>query len=110
MILRNKTMKIARALAMLPLLVLPYTADAATPAVSKFKSGISYYYEYFEPEPRPWKPGQSLNYEEVFKNYQYYEILFDRDGNEFTVHHFIRGDKADSKKYLILPDGSLQKK
>lgn len=110
MSLKNKTMNIARIMAVLTLLALSFTTSAATPAVDKLKPGASYYYDNFDPEQRPWKPGQSLNIEEVFKNYQYYEILLDRNGSEITVHHFIRGEKADSKKYLILPDGSLQKK
>lgn len=105
-------LNIVRIFAALYLLALPLTSGAATPAsvAGKFAPGTSYYYDGFEPEQRPWKPGQSLNFEEVFKNYQYYEILPDRDGSGITVNHFIRGDKADSKKYLILPDGSLQKK
>jgi hypothetical protein len=91
------------------LLTLPFAASAAS-LVDKMAPGISHYYEYFNPGQRPWKPGENLNIEEVFKNYQYYEIVLDQDGKEITVNQYIRGSKAGSGKYLILPDGALQKK
>lgn len=98
-----------RAIAGLSLLGLTLTVDAASFA-DKFTPGIPYYYDNFDPRQQPLEPGQLLNFEEVFKNYQYYEILLDQDGQGITVNQFIRGGEADSKKYLILPDGSLQKK
>lgn len=91
------------------LLTLPFAASAAS-LVDKMTPGISYHYEYFDPGQRPWKPGGNLNIEEVFKNYQYYEIVLDQDGKEITVNQYIRGSKAGSEKYLVLPDGALQKK
>ncbi len=91
------------------LLTLPFAASAAS-LVDKMAPGVSYYYEYFDPEQRPWKPGWNLNIEEVFKNYQYYEIVLDQNGKEITVSQYIRGSKAGSEKYLVLPDGVLQKK
>ena len=91
------------------LLGLPFTASAASLA-DKMAPEIPYYYEHFDPGQRPWKPGGNMNIEEVFKNYQFYEIVLDEDGKELTVIQYIRGDKASSEKYLVLPDGSLQKK
>ncbi|MDO8351637.1 MAG: hypothetical protein Q7S94_10860 [Gallionella sp.] len=73
-----------------------------------FTPGTSYYYADFEPGKQ--QRGQALNFEEVFKNYQYYELVVGQDGREITVNQFIRGDKTGSEKYLLLPDGSLQKK
>lgn len=90
------------------LLALSLSAGAARFS-DKFEPGMSYYFENFEPAQRPWKPGPHLNVEEVFKNYQYYEIEFDQDGKGFTANQFIKGSKANSEKYLILPDGALQK-
>lgn len=100
---------IARICTLLFLFMLPFSAGAASFA-GKFMPGTSYYYENFDPEQRPWEPGQVLNYEEVFKNYQYYEVLPEQDGSEITVNHFIRGDKVSSGKYRLLPDGSIRKK
>lgn len=90
------------------LLALMTTAGAATPA-DKITPETSHYFDSFDPLQQPWEPGQPLNIEEVFKNYQYFEILLNRDGREMVVNQYIRGSKAGSDKYLILPDGSLQK-
>ena len=98
-----------RIFAVFYLLALAFSASAASLA-GKFMPGASYYYDNFYPEQRPWEPGRNLNFEEVFKNYQYYEIVLGQDGSEVTVNHYIRGDKAGSEKYLVLPDGSLRKK
>lgn len=91
------------------LLALPLAASAASLA-GKMAPGVSYYYEYFDPEQRPWRPGVNWNIEDVFKSYQFYEIVLDEDGKELTVIQYIQGGKAGSEKYLVLPDGSLQKK
>jgi hypothetical protein len=87
---------------------LPLVAGAATPA-DKFMPGTPYYFESFDPGLQPWEPGQPLNIEEVFKNYQYYEIVFDQRGDEITVSQYVRGVKTRTGKYSKLPDGSLGK-
>ncbi len=97
-----------RIMVALCMFAMPLSAGAASLA-ERFTPGMPYYYEYFDPGQRPWKPGQPLNIEEVFKNYQYYEIEFDQDGKGITVNYFIKGNKAGSEKYLILPDVSLRK-
>lgn len=98
-----------RIVAALYLLVLPFAASAATLA-NEFTPGTPYYFDSFDPGQQPWKPGRHLNIEEVFKNYQYYEIVLDREGREITVNQYIRGVKTGSERYLELPDGSLRKK
>ena len=97
-----------RYIALFCLLMLPLSAGAASLA-DKFAPGTPYYFDSFDPGQRPWTPGQHLNIEEVFKNYQYYEIVLDQGDGGITVNHYIRGSKAGSEKYRILPDGSLQK-
>ena len=98
-----------RAIAALCLLVWSFALGAATP-VEKFAPGTSYYFETFDPGSHPWEPGQDLNVEEVFKNYEYYEIIFDKNGKEITVNHYVQNNKADSVQYRILPSRALQKK
>ena len=85
------------------------SAAGAASLADKLAPGMPHYFDSFDATQRPWEPGQSLNIEEVFKNYQYYEILLDRDGKAIVVNRYIRGSKAASEKYLVLPDGSLQK-
>jgi len=91
------------------LLALVHTSNSFSLAES-FTPATSYYFSDFTPGQAPWEPGQPLNIEEVFKNYQYYEIVFDTDGKGITVIRYLKGKKESSEKYLILPDGSLQKK
>ena len=98
-----------RYIALFCLLILPFSAGAASLA-DKLAPGTQYYFDSFDPGQRPRAPGQHLNIQEVFKNYQYYEIVLDEDGKEITVIQYIQGNKAGSEKYLVLPDGSLQKK
>jgi len=102
-------LKSSHILAAILLLVLAHDASPGSLA-DKFTPGTSYYFDHFDPGQRPWEPGQYLNIEEVFKNYQYYEIVFDQDGNGITVYRYLRGSKEGSEKYLVLPDKSLQKK
>lgn len=98
-----------RVIAAFFLAVASFSASADS-LVEKFTPGAPYYFEDFDSGQRPWKPGQYLNFEEVFKNYQYYEIVLDQGGEEMTVSHYVQGAKKSSEKYLILPDGLLQKK
>lgn len=83
---------------------------AAFAAPEKLTPGMPHYFENFDPTQKPWEPGPDLNFEEVFKNYQYYEIVLDQDGKGITVNHFIQNSKAGSEKYQLLPDRSLRKK
>lgn len=94
--------------ALLSLLTLPCPTSAASLA-ENYIPGTPYYFSDFDPGQRPWEPGQPLNIEEVFQNYQYYEIVFNKDGKGITVHHFLRGIKNGSEKYLVLPDDTLRK-
>lgn len=89
--------------------MLPLLAGAAS-FIEKMQPGVKYYYENFDPEQRPWEPGQDLNYEEVFKNYQFYEIVLEQGGKEVTVNRYIQNNKSGSEKYVLLPDGALRKK
>lgn len=100
---------VVRAVAALCLIVPAFAVGAASFA-ERFTPGTAYYFDNFDPGQQPWKPGQDFNFEEVFKNYQYYEIVLDRNGNEITVNRYIRGDRAGSEEYLVLPDGSLRRK
>lgn len=86
------------------------TATGQAHADGRLKPGVPYYFDTFEPAQKPWNPGHDLNYEEVFKNYLFFEIILAPSGKEITVNRFIRNNKVDSEQYLINPDGSLSKK
>lgn len=95
-------------LAAIFLIALSQSASAASLA-EQFTPGMPYYFDAFDPAQQPWQPGQHLNLEEVFKNYQYFEIVFDQDGKVITVNRYLHGNKEKSEKYLVFPDRSLRK-
>lgn len=82
----------------------------ASAAAGKFEPGVPYYFENFDPAMKPWDPGQDLNIEEVFKNYLYYEIIFDPSGREMTVNRYIQNRKERSDRFLVRPDRSIEAK
>jgi len=82
----------------------------AASLAEKFQPGASYYFENFDPAMKPWDPGQDLNIEEVFKNYVYYEIIFDRSGREITVNRYLQNRKERSDRFLVRPDQTLEAK
>lgn len=76
-------------------------------AMPGFEPGVAYYFDSFDPQQKPWQPGQPLNLEEVFKNYLYYEILFDSSGNGITVKRYIQNNRERTDRFVLQPDGSL---
>lgn len=91
--------------------VLPWLAGvaAAGSAELPYSPDTPYYFEHFDPRQQPWQPGHGLNIEEVFKNYQYYEIRFLNNGRDMQVTHYVQGRKERSERYRIKPDGVLEK-
>jgi hypothetical protein len=87
-----------------------WVVASAASLVEKFQPGVPYYFENFDPVMKPWNPGQDLNIEEVFKNYIYYEIIFDPSGQEITVNRYLQNRKERSDRFLVRPDRSLEAK
>jgi hypothetical protein len=79
----------------------------AETAAAGFASGVPYYFDSFDPAGKPWDPGIKLNLEEVFKNYQYYEIVFDKASSSITVKRYVRGNNVEEMKYLLQYDYTL---
>ncbi len=90
--------------------ILCWVGASAAPLAEKFQPGVPYYFESFDPAMKPWNPGQDLNIEEVFKNYVYYEIIFDQSGREITVNRYLQNRKERSDRFLVRPDRSLEAK
>lgn len=97
------------AIALTSLLLSIALVASASNVEDEFVPGTPYYFDGFDPEKKPWDPGTKLNIEEVFKNYQYYEILYDKDSNTFTVYRYERGNRVEELKYLLQPDQALIK-
>ena len=100
---------VARVTAAVIAILFSFGASAAS-LEEKFQPGVPYYFENFDPAMKPWDPGQDLNIEEVFKNYVYYEIIFDRSGREITVNRYLQNRKERSDRFLVRPDRTLEAK
>ena len=101
--------QVARITAAVIAILFSLGASAASLA-EKSQPGVPYYFENFDPAMKPWNPGQDLNIEEVFKNYVYYEIIFDRSGREITVNRYLQNRKEHSDRFLVRPDRTLEAK
>ena len=55
----------------------------------------------FDPARFPWKTGECLNFEEVFKNYQYVEARLDRTRKQLEVRWFTQGREVAKSMYLL---------
>ena len=80
----------------------------AEPRDLGLEAGGTYYYDHFDPLQKPWMPGSALNIEEVFKNYQYYEIKVDGDGSRIQVQQYVQGQAQVPRRYRLGDDGSLE--
>jgi mono/diheme cytochrome c family protein len=68
----------------------------------------AHYYTEFDSGLNPWKAPEEKNFEEVFKNYEYFTIVYSNDGADLTVSHYIKGVVADVSHWQLQPDGALQ--
>lgn len=84
-------------------------AVQAGPIGAAYEWDTPLYFEQFDPAQKPWQPGQALNVEEVFKNYQYFEIRFLKQGTEIQVNRYIRNQRESSERYFIQLDGTLER-
>ena len=79
----------------------------ALPAAAEdFVPDTPYLFESFDPQQKPWMPGRDMNIEEVFKNYEYFEVIFGRDG-VLKVSTIRQGKRSEVRLYRRLPDGGL---
>lgn len=99
-------MRLLPAAALLASLALSVNASSAELSL---EPDTPHYFENFDPGQKPWQPGQALNIEEVFKNYQYFEIRFLNGGAEIQVRRYIQNQREGETRYSVMPDGSLAK-
>ena len=74
-------------------------------AAGKCRQGIVYYFNEFNPSS--WKVENELNYEEVYKNFEFFEVVFNKACDEITVKRYVRGEISSTEKYKLNADGSL---
>lgn len=76
-------------------------------AAYKCRPVSPYYFSEFN--PASWNPHSELNYEEVYKNYDYFEAFFNRSCDEITVKRYVAGQQSSTERYRLNADGSLSK-
>lgn len=74
-------------------------------AAGKCRPNTPYYFSEFN--PASWKVENELNYEEVYKNFEYFEVFFNRSCDEIAVKKYVKGQLSSSERYKLNPDGSL---
>jgi len=74
------------------------------------KPGILYYSDDYTVENEMPRLGEERNYEEVYKNYEYYEALYDENNRVKIFRAYKRGEVILEEAFSFHPGGSLAKK
>lgn len=69
--------------------------------------GASYFTDEFDATHVPWWPGPERNVEEVFKNFEYFEIVLGQDRGTISVMRHRIGHEPETKKFTLSPTGGL---
>jgi hypothetical protein len=95
------------------------TADITTTSPEKlevkeykkdFKIDKNCYLNQFAEELFPWSKADCLNFEEVFKNYQYFESRLLEEEGVLLIKKYVSGKLENIKYYLITRENKLQLK
>lgn len=76
----------------------------------RIKPGISYFSEDYTTKNNVSDISVEKNYEEVFKNYEYYEAVYDELKRVKIFRAYKRGEIILHEKYFYDPNGKLAKK
>jgi mono/diheme cytochrome c family protein/WD40 repeat protein len=67
----------------------------------------SHYYTEFNSGLNPWQAPEEKNFEEVFKNYEYFAIVYSNGGADLEVSRYVKGAVAEVSRWQLQPNGSL---
>jgi hypothetical protein len=81
--------------------------DAASARPETIRAGVSYYSDELVESGPVRDIGIERNYEEVFKLYRYYEVLYDESERVVRCLEYKRGDVIREDTYRYADDGSL---
>jgi len=96
-------MALAAGLALIPC-GLPTPASARPETI---RAGVSYYSDELIEAGPVRDIGVERNYEEVFKLYHYYEVVYDENARVVRCLEYKRGEIIREDTYRYAPDGSL---
>ncbi len=74
------------------------------------KPNLSYYADDFTVKDGVSELGEEKNYEEVFKNYEYFETIYDEQRRPSIFRAYKRGKVIRTEHYFYNNDGKLIKK
>ena len=94
----------------LSLLLLAGTTDVALSRPEIIKPGLSYYADDFTTEDNISELGEEKNYEEVFKNYEYYEATYNKQKRPAMFRIYKKGKIILTEHYFYNGEGKLVKK
>ena len=92
-------------LAFLAICLSPVKMTTASPET--IKPGILHYADEYEVEGNVARLGEERNYEEVFKNYNYYEAAYDKQKRIILFRSYKKGDIEWEELYSYHPEGGL---
>lgn len=76
----------------------------------RIKPGISYFSEDYTTKKNVSDISVEKNYEEVFKNYEYYEAVYDELKRVKIFKAYKRGELVSKEEYFYTSNGRLAKK
>ena len=95
---------------LLSILILLAAAGLSEGRPERIKPGLSYYSEDCITKGNVSDIAEEKNYEEVFKNYEYYEAVYDDKKRVKIFRAYKRGEILLTERYVYRPDGRLAKK
>ena len=90
--------------------VIAFSTDMSHARPERIKAGISYYSEDYTTKDGISDIGDEKNYEEVFKNYEYYEAVYDEHKRITRFRAYKRGDIVLIENYSYNDDGKISLK
>ena len=95
---------------LLTIFIILTAADFSEARPEKIKPGLSYFSEDYITKNNVSDISDEKNYEEVFKNYEYYEAVYDELKRVKIFRAYKRGEVILKEKYFYAPNGKLAKK
>jgi len=92
------------------LLLIAGSTDVALSRPEIIKPGLSYYADDFTTKDNISELGEEKNYEEVFKNHEYYEATYNKQKRPSMFRIYKKGEIIQTERYFYNKDGELVKK
>jgi len=95
---------------LLTIFIILTTADFSEARPERIKAGLPYYSEDYTTKNNISDIDDEKNYEEVFKNYEYYEAVYDDKKRVKIFRAYKRGEIILTERYFYRSNGRLAKK